>query len=223
MKKILFIFTISFLVVFQLQKANAQMVISEIKAVYKSKIDGRIISDKEFQTYKGRHIFHKYIKGKKGTLDTILITPPKSFRKKKTLINTKAPFFSVTDIYGNAYNINQLKDKVVVMNYWFVACPPCIQEIPELNQLVNYYKDNSDVVFLAFAKDTKALLGKFLAHTEFEYAIIPNAKEIAKKYGVYAYPTHVIVDKKGIVQYSSIGFKEGSINELHNKINQLLK
>lgn len=223
MKKIQFIFIICFLVVFQLQKANAQMVISEIKAVYKSKIDGRIISDKEFQTYKGRHIFHKYIKGKKGTKDTILISPPKSFRKKKTLVNTKAPFFSVTDIYGNAYNINQLKGKVVVMNYWFVACPPCIQEIPELNQLVNSYKNNSDVVFLAFAKDTKALLGKFLAHSEFEYAIIPNAKEIAKKYGVHAYPTHIVVDKKGIVQYSSIGFKKGSINELHNKINQLLK
>ena len=126
-----------------------------------------------------------------------------SFRKKKTLVNTKAPFFSVTDIYGNAYNLNELKGKVVVMNYWFVACPPCIQEIPELNQMLNSYKNNSDVVFLAFAKDTKTLLGKFLAHSEFEYAIIPNAKEIAKKYGVYAYPTHVVVDKNGIIQYSS--------------------
>lgn len=199
------------------------MVISEVKVVYKSKIDGKIISENEFQSFKGKHIYHKYIKGKKGTIDTILISPPKSVVNKNTLVNTKAPDFSVTDIYGNTYNMDELKGNVVVMNFWFVACPPCIQEIPELNELVNSYKEIPNVVFLAFAKDTETLLGKFLAHSEFNYSIIPNAKEIAKQYGVYAYPTHVVVDKNGIIQYSSIGFKEESIKFLKKNINKYLK
>ena len=51
----------------------AQISIVEIKAIYKSKVDGRIISEKEFQTYKGAHTFHKLIKGKNGK-DTIVIS-----------------------------------------------------------------------------------------------------------------------------------------------------
>ena len=211
------------IIVLSLQNSYGQMIIKEVKCVYRSKIDGRIISDKEFQSYRGRFTFHERIKGKEGAIDTILISPPKDIKMKASLVDQEAPDFNVTDIYGNSFTLDQLSGKVVVMNFWFVACPPCIKEIPELNELVNSYSNNSDVVFLAFAKDTEDLLGKFLAHTAFDYAIIPNSKDIAKRYDINEYPTHVIIDKNGMVRFSSTGFKEESINELKSKINNYLK
>lgn len=223
-KNIIIVIAIIFSSVFKSENLFAQMIIKEVIAVYKSKIDNRIISEKEFQSFKGRHIFHKFIKGKKGGKDTILITPPKPLKKlSKKIIDKKAPLFSVTDLYGNNYDLDKLKGKVIVINFWFVACPPCIQEIPELNNIVASYQNNPNIIFLAFAKDTEELLGKFLSHTEFDYSIIANSKNIAKEYGVYAYPTHVIINKKGQITFNKVGFDEKGLSELKIQIDKVLK
>ena len=46
---------------------------------------------------------------------------------------------SLTTIDGEKYDTTSLKGKVVVLNFWFVDCPPCRKEIPELNKLVKKY------------------------------------------------------------------------------------
>lgn len=56
------------------------------------------------------------------------------------LVDTVAPPFSVTDINGNEYSLESLKGKIIVLNFWFVECKPCVQEMPELNELVEIYK-----------------------------------------------------------------------------------
>ena len=75
----------------------------------------------------------------------------KSMKKRQSeeLLGKDAIPFSVTDIEGNEYSLNSLKDKIIVLNFWFVQCEPCVREIPELNNLVEKYKDK-DVVFIAF-------------------------------------------------------------------------
>lgn len=207
--------------------SNAQMVVREIKAIYKSKIDGKIISEKEFQSYRGRHIFHKYIKAKKGGKDTILISPPKDITKAKakkfeSLNGSSIRDFQVVDIYGETFNSSQLKGKTIVMNFWFVACPPCIQEIPALNDLVKKYENNNNIVFLAFSRDTQKYLGNFLSKTEFNYSIIPSAKKVIKDYNIYAFPSHVIVNKNGKITYTSVGFENGNINNLTKAIEKTI-
>lgn len=228
-----FVKKIFVLMLFIISSATSQGQISivEVKAIYKSKHDGRIISEKEFQTYKGTHTFHKLIKGKNGR-DTIVISPPKAKLREKVATNEQkllrlkgkaVKLFNVSDIYGNSYSSESLKGKVVVMNFWFVACSPCVKEIPDLNEVVEKYQDRDDVVFLAFAKDTESLLGKFLAHTQFEYSIIPRATPISKLYNVYAYPTHIVVDKKGIIQSAEVGYKNDMANQLIKTIDKLIK
>ncbi|WP_420577286.1 peroxiredoxin family protein [Ekhidna sp.] len=110
-----------------------------------------------------------------------------------------APEFSVEDIYGNKYTLADLKGKAVVINFWFIGCAPCIVEMPGLNKLVELYEDE-DVVFLAFALDSKSSLENFLEKKEFKYNIIASSREIADMFDVTGYPTHVILDKKGNVR-----------------------
>jgi len=231
MLKKTFLFSILCVIMFSTTHSYSQISIVEIKAVYKSKVDGRIIPDKEFQSYKGTHTYHELIKGKKGK-DTIIISPPDDklldklsgdFKTYTSQVGKPMKAFNVTDIYGNSYNSNQLKGKVLVFNFWFVACPPCIKEIPDLNDIVQDYSSNSNIVFIAFAKDTESLLGKFLGHTEFNYGIIPNSTSEANKYSVNAYPSNMVIDKKGIIRYASVGLEKNSITKLKYYIKQALK
>jgi peroxiredoxin len=211
--------------------ANAQMQIKEIDAVYKSKINGRLISDNEFQSYKGVYTYHKIIRGETGAKDTIVITPPSAKRLNEEQLKKEAfkaqvgkPMkpFEITDLFGNNINTKDLQGKTVVINFWFVACRPCIKEMPDLNKLVAKYKDRDDVVFLGFATDTEERLGNFLSHTKFDYEIIPNSGSISEQFLVLGYPTNAVVDKTGIVSYIHTGLGDNTVQQLHDAIKKAL-
>jgi cytochrome oxidase Cu insertion factor (SCO1/SenC/PrrC family) len=56
----------------------------------------------------------------------------KEFRKK--LNGTIIDELSFEDNDGLKFNLNNLKGKVIVLNFWFTQCKPCVAEFPELNK-----------------------------------------------------------------------------------------
>ena len=117
------------------------------------------------------------------------------------------PDFVFKDILGNTYMPEDIKGKVVVINFWFMSCAPCIEEMPELNKLVKEYKNN-DVLFLALTLDEKSPeLNKFLKTYVFNYNIIPDSKDyIVKKLQVPVFPTHIVLDKNSNVMFTLAGY-----------------
>lgn len=130
--------------------------------------------------------------------------------------------FSVTDIDGNTYSLEELKGKVVVLNFWFIGCAPCRIEIPGLNEMIKHY-DKEQVVFIAFALDGKEELKKFLAESPFDYQIIPEAFAQADAYKVQGYPTHVILDKRGNVRSTLTGGSADRHKQIQPLIDRLLR
>ena len=130
--------------------------------------------------------------------------------------------FEVEDIDGNALKLTDLKGKVVVLNFWFIACAPCRVEMPGLNEMVNEF-NGKDVIFIAFALDSKEKLTKFLAKNDFNYKIVPSAGEISRLYDVGVYPTHIIIDKEGNVRTNASGGSKDRHQMLIPKIERVLK
>lgn len=130
----------------------------------------------------------------------------------------KIASFSEKDMNGIKYNLKELAGKVVVLNFWFINCPPCRQEIPALNEVVETFKDNKDVVFIAVALDPKYDIIEFLKTNPFQYNIIDNARYIASKYNVNSYPTHVVLDKQGKVLFHTSGFGMSTVGWVKKSI-----
>jgi thiol-disulfide isomerase/thioredoxin len=126
--------------------------------------------------------------------------------------------FKESDMKGIKYNLKELTGKVVVLNFWFINCPPCRQEIPHLNEMVESYKENKDVVFIAVALDEKYELEDFLKTTPYHYNIIDRGRYIAEKYRINLYPTHVVLDKEGKVLFHTSGFGIGTLAWLKKSI-----
>lgn len=108
--------------------------------------------------------------------------------------------FSLTDISGNVYTPASLRGKVVVINFWFVGCAPCEQEMPVLNQLVEKYQ-GKEVVFLGLTFDNKEKVEQFLTKKDFDFNIVPEATQMIADYNIVGYPTHMLIDKKLVIQY----------------------
>lgn len=142
--------------------------------------------------------------------------------QKSELIGKPAIPFSVTDISGNNYTLERLKGKVVVINFWFVECKPCVMEIPELNKLVERYK-GKDIVFLGIATNEKAKLQKFLEKQPFNYTIIPDGSKTAGDYQVNAFPTHIIIDKNSMVAFATTGLGPTTMDDIEKLLDAMTK
>ncbi len=130
---------------------------------------------------------------------------PKPKESKCFVTGEEVKTFSTTDIKGTKYKLKELKGKVVVLNFWFINCPPCRAEILELNKLVQEYKDSSNIVFLAIALDDKKDLKEFFKSNPFDYTIIDSGRDIANQYNVTAYPTHAVIDQNGKAYFHTTG------------------
>ena len=153
---------------------------------------------------------------------TMLERMPRPGETKAFRTGKKFSPFAERDIEGNMYKIKELAGKVVVINFWFINCPPCRMEIPELNALVQKYKGQSDVVFLAVALDARYELQQFLKLMPFNYNIIADGRYIASKFGVSAFPTHVVVDREGLVKFHTAGLARNTVHWVQKSIDAAL-
>jgi len=117
-----------------------------------------------------------------------------------SLVGCKAPDFSAKTMDGKSLSMSQLKGKVIVMNFWFNTCEPCVAEIPALDSLVASYSD-TNVVFMAFSRDYAIAVNKFLEYHKFNYKMVSGEYDVHAKYCPPAgYPTNMVIDKKGILR-----------------------
>lgn len=121
----------------------------------------------------------------------------------KPLIN-----FETTLLTGEKFKLNDYIGKVIVLNFWFISCPPCMGEIPDINKIYRTYKD-SNVIVLSLATNSTEQLIKFNERKKFgpiekiEYPIIPDCQKISNEYGITGYPTTIIIDKKGFIRITT--------------------
>ncbi len=114
---------------------------------------------------------------------------------------TVMPDFSFEDLDGKRYDKVNTKGKTLLLKCWFINCVACVKEFPELNKLVDRYQNNKEVLFVSLAMDPKNPLVKFLQTRAFKYATVPDMTSfMANQLKVTQYPTHILVDKNGIIK-----------------------
>jgi thiol-disulfide isomerase/thioredoxin len=131
--------------------------------------------------------------------------------------------FKTTDINNKKINLKEEKGKIIVINFWFINCPPCRMEIPALNELVATFKGNDSIRFIAVALDDRADLQQFLKSFPFDYDIVDQGRYLADRCGIRSYPTHVIIDQQGKIYFHTSGLAMNTVYWIKKSITELLK
>ena len=165
-------------------------------------IGGRFNMDKK--TYGNDSVVIRLVKMSNADIKAANEADEKRASEAKARLNMPAANFSLKDLQGNTYTLSNLKGKVVILNFWFTTCPPCIAEIPQLNTIVKKY-DPAKVVFLSITFNEAPQVKDFLKHNKFDYHHLVDGKKVCDDYHVFGYPTHMVIDKKGILRFSQLG------------------
>lgn len=131
---------------------------------------------------------------------------PKPAESPFFIAGQKISSFSASDINGNKIKLKDLAGKVVVLNFWFIGCPPCRMEIPELNKIAIKYAKDPNVVFAAIALDGVRDIKEFVKTNPFGYHLIDDGQDYANLYKIHLFPTNIVLDKEGKVLFHSSGY-----------------
>ena len=138
-------------------------------------------------------------------------------------IDTIAPLWSFPSLTEDTVRLEGLKGKLVLLDFFYKSCYPCMQALPALQSLHEKYKDQGLVVIgLDPYDDNEDNLPDFLAKRDVDYTVLYASREIAKTYRVSGYPTMFLIDKQGKIIHIQEGYGEGTEARLEEIIlNQL--
>jgi thiol-disulfide isomerase/thioredoxin len=134
-----------------------------------------------------------------------------------------APDLSFIDEQNKQIKLSDLRGKVVFLNFWATWCPPCIAEIPSINRMSNYLKDNGDFIVLMVDVDGNLIQSQqFLAKRNVELSPVKINKAIPEGFISNTIPTTLVLDKAGRVVFRQEGGADYSSKKFTGLLNQLL-
>jgi len=125
---------------------------------------------------------------------------------------------------GQLFELNVLRGKYVLLDFWGSWCNPCISAIPDLVSLDQKYKHILSIVSIAYdEKKNLPVLNKLIKENGmqwihlFEDSKDKSGSSIVKRFKVEAFPTQVLIDPEGKIILRIVGAGKSELIESHLK------
>ena len=131
-------------------------------------------------------------------LITIPVLDPNDHSQAMYKVGSTMANFVLTDTNGNTYDLSQLhqEKKLIILDFWYVACTWCREEFPIFEETVKEYSD--DVIFLAVNPyDTMEKIREAREEDGVSFPMVQDTLNLHKGFDVSAYPTTVFIDSDG--------------------------
>jgi len=140
-----------------------------------------------------------------------------------TLAGKKAPAFSFT-LDGKTMKLEEMRGKVVVLNFWASWCPPCVEETPALNRLQAKIAPQGGVVLGVSVDDNEANYQKFLREQGVSFPTWRDPEQkVNLQYGTTIFPETYIIDREGKLARKVIGPQDWDRGENYAFLESLLQ
>jgi thiol-disulfide isomerase/thioredoxin len=148
-----------------------------------------------------------------------LISP--SIEKKENQTTLKSYEWKLKDENENIFDFESVKGKVVFINFWATWCPPCIAEMPSIQNLYTDYKDK--VEFLLVTNDPYSEINEFLSKNNYDFKILRPVTFNTSVFDVSTIPRTFLIDKTGRIIIDETGVANWNSDKVRLVIDNLLK
>ncbi|MBR3118007.1 TlpA disulfide reductase family protein [Oceanobacillus profundus] len=117
-----------------------------------------------------------------------------------TEVGQKAPDFKLITSDGETVQLSDFKGKRVLLNFWASWCPPCREEMPDLER---FYQDKDAVVLavnLTNMEMNKKTVNEFIETYGLTFPVLMDEEgQVSRLYRISPIPTTYMIDTKGII------------------------
>ncbi len=122
-----------------------------------------------------------------------------------------APEFELQALSGETVSLSDFNGKPVLLNFWATWCPPCVQEMPLLQEISDGYAGEL-VVLAVNGGDSMEQIRAFAEAYEYTLMFLADPeKALSLEYSVRGFPTTFFIDTEGFIQGTYIGMMDESI------------
>jgi len=139
-------------------------------------------------------------------------------------VGNAAPDFSLQDVSGKTFTLQQFKGKVLFLDFWAPWCDPCREELPSLDALYRKYGGDGLAVVGIDIDPSEKLVSEFLQKVPVSFTVLVDRKgALRKEYRIRTLPTAYIIGKDGVVRYMRMGYGKEYVQMYEKEIAELLK
>jgi len=138
---------------------------------------------------------------------------------------TFAPDFSLTTVNGEFVTLEDLRGKVVLLDFWGTWCPPCRESTPSL---VKYSKKHSSEVFtivgIAVNEPSEQGWRNYIEKNQMVWPqYLDSTRKIASLFKVNAYPTYITIDADGVIRDRRTGWTADTMSFIDDQVKRAVK
>jgi peroxiredoxin len=139
-------------------------------------------------------------------------------------VGQPVPAFTLTTLDGRMVSPDEMKGKVLLLNFFATWCPPCNKEMPHLEKDVWQRFKDQDFLLVAVGREHDAgELQAFKAKKEVTFPFAPDPeRKVYAKFATQFIPRNVVIDQEGRIIFESKGFEEEEFQEMIALIDRTL-
>jgi peroxiredoxin len=135
-----------------------------------------------------------------------------------------APNFELRAASGERISLEQLRGKVVLLDFWGSWCGPCRESMPELRDLHKRFGKDPFVILSVSSDDDARQWSEFVTKNKMEWPqYLDSDASIQGLFEVDSFPTYVVIDSQGVIQLRISGWAPSFGANLDDQIKKSLK
>lgn len=121
-------------------------------------------------------------------------------------VSFNAPDLSLHTLDGQPVNLEELRGSVVLLNAWATWCPPCLAEIPDLNEYFRRHSIEEFTLIGVNIGEGRAVVNRFLEETRIEFPVwLDPHEQTLRALNTISLPYSIVIDREGEVQLAWSG------------------